>query len=66
MAVIENIKLKDQNLEIADKTARSQFSSLANVAKTGSYNDLNDKPTMPIVPSFSFNDGTKSLDITTV
>ena len=66
MPIIENIKLDNQNLEIADKTARSQFASLANVAKTGSYNDLKDKPTIPGAPTFNYNDSTKSLDITTV
>ena len=66
MAVIENIKLNNQNLEIADKTARNQFTSLANVAKTGSYNDLKDKPTIPGAPTFNYNESTKSLDITMV
>ena len=66
MAVIESIKLNDQNLEIADKIARNQFTNLANVAKTGSYNDLNDKPTIPKVPTFNYIESTKSLDITTL
>lgn len=66
MANLENIKLDSQNLEITDKTARTQLSSLANVARTGSYNDLKDKPTIPGVPTFRYNEGTKSLDITTV
>ena len=66
MAVIENIKLDNQNLEIADKTARIQIAGLANVAKTGSYNDLKDKPTIPGAPTFNYNETAKSLEITPV
>lgn len=66
MSVIENIKLNNQNLEIADKTARNKLANLSNVAMTGSYNDLKDKPTIPVVPTFNYNEATKSLEITSV
>lgn len=66
MSTIENIKLNNQNLEIVDKNARTQLSNLSTVAKTGSYNDLINKPTTPTVPEITYNVDLKSLVITTV
>lgn len=50
------IQLKDETGANAYPiTGANMVDGLANVAKTGSYNDLSNKPTIPTVPSISTN-----------
>ena len=50
-AVPKNAKFTDTVYEHPASHPASMITGLANVAKTGSYSDLSNKPTIPIVPS---------------
>lgn len=47
MSVISKFIISGETIDVKDSTARESISNLAEVASTGSYNDLIDKPVIP-------------------